>query len=479
MFSVTCYTFPGAWLFLFVGNYMDDVFRIYGDFDLTKSCAGGVDSDDHWFIQGMILTDDEDVVGEKPILKSMDWEYFDKQGFVKYEHDPNGVPSPHNIIGVPHLRKSLDNGEFLNARLLPRPLTDLQKGEIQRDFARETASLIKSIREHNDKYPDNQRTLGWSIEGKYLKKSKSGRYIGRVTNVVISPNPIGTSTYADMAKSHNSEIYKSFMTGTAVSDQTGGAALRRESVAGDVKSTVNSNKNKDKKKMKFKKFDEAKDHYIGEGLEEEEAIKKAQELFPPDADDDDVKKSLKEHTSLLRKAVDAMVKLTKSKTPAEPEEIDDKLQKSTSQVVNEEEAVDITEYMENLEKSINAMSSQSEEVNTELAKSLTSFVNIVEAQNQLLSEIREENAELKKSFENQQKMIKAIGRASSDISFLNLDGEQVVDDDKPSLSRDESLDILMKKSMDGEIDGVDVTRFEMGGINAISSKARKLLQAVN
>jgi hypothetical protein len=240
--------------------------KYYGEIDLQKSIenAGG----DSVYLSGTILTSTKDLQGESPILEKMDWEYFDKNGFVKYEHDSVAGPNPDNVIAVPHERISTPGGEFLKSRLLFRSDEDVKNGVP--DYARSTVALIKAVQEHNQKYPDKARTIGYSIEGKYLGKSENGGYWGRPINVVISPNPIGTDTYAELSKAHNSYFLKSLMTGASCTPetQTGGAALRKESIQG-----VNS-------KMKFKSKDEAKKYFMDdEGMNEDDALQKAADLF--------------------------------------------------------------------------------------------------------------------------------------------------------------------------------------------------------
>ena len=467
---------------------MENNWRLFGEMDLTKSCSGQESDNDFWFIQGMILTDLKDTVGETPILKSMDWSYFDTNGIVKYEHDPDGKPSPVNVIGVPHLRKSLPHGEWLRARLLPRDEKSFKKG-LTKDYARETAELIKAIQEHNNQFPDNKRTLGFSVEGKYLGKLDKGQYWGKVINVVVTPNPVGTNTYSEMAKSHNNDLVKALATGYATSPetQTGGAALREESLKGVPKKDgsgkgVRANKgrggcdiieevgkgqlenklqvvnnNKRGKTMKFKDVDEAKDYYMGEeGLDEDAALKKAKTHFPDEEElqvEDETKKSLNDNIVSLKKSIskftDFFKKAEDPSATVEPVE-----------PVAGEEVPDITPHFEMLTKSVMELTNHQDETNVELAKSLTHFADSFEA---LVKSIQADNEEIKKSIAEQDKLLKALGKRGTDVSFLNLDGEKLIEGDKNKLSKAQVLNTLSELVKAGKVTPLEITKFELSG----------------
>lgn len=440
---------------------MDDEkdFRIFGELDLTKSCIGLESDDEHWFLQGMILTDDKDVQGETPLLKSMDWKYFDEHGMVKYEHDPDGRACPMNVIGVPHIRKSIEHGEWLRTRLLPRDEKDLKKG-LTKDYARETASLIKALSEHNAKYPEKQRTMGFSVEGDYLGKSKNGKYWGKVVNVVVSPNPIGTTTYAEMAKSHNNQLIKSLQTGSSFTPetQTGGAALRKESLDKDIKSQTFDNKGASKMKDKFKNVDEAKDYFMGEdGMDEEAAMKKAKELFPDKEKKEienkfeDIEKSLANNNSLLTRVAEKLGLVKSHK------------EEKTEEVPPAEEATDITPYFTELVTLVKSMGDKidvlAEGSKETVGSTAEGFKNVGE----MIKSIKTENEELKKANEEVQKMLKAIGMKSQDISFLdpNDNVSTVEGEEGKKLNKSVVGELLFKAQQEGRLSPVEITKFEM------------------
>jgi len=444
---------------------MDNQFKIFGELDLAKSCQGNEDNQDHWYLQGMILTDDTDVQGETPVLKSMDWSYFDNQGFLKYEHDVSG-PTPKTIIGVPHIRKSLPHGEWLRAKLLPRPKDELEKGNIPVDYARETVALIKAIQEHNKEHPEKSRTIGFSIEGQYLKKSSDGKYAGKVINVVVSPNPIGIKTYAEMAKSYNSaeiqKLHKALSTGIAISPdtQTGGGALRKESLNKDVISQTFDDNTKGVKTMKdFKNKNEAKDYYMGEeGLSEEDALKKAGELFPDkkEKEEDDVNfeevgKSIQANTNKLDELIGVMKKSHVESPDFEA-------------IGNDDEVLDITPVFENMQKSVTALHEQQETLNDSLSKSLTEISNGFKGLNDLIKSMATKQVSLEQKLEQSDKVIKAMAKSAGDISFLNLSDEKIIDPEvvKKSITDRVKIENALFKALEsGKISGQQIARWNV------------------
>jgi len=438
--------------------------RIYGDIDLSKSCVGEESSKEFWTIQGMILTDNIDLQNEKPILKSMDWSYFDRNGFIKYEHDVNG-PNPSTVIGIPHVRKSLPNGEFLTGVLMVRDEQDVKKGLIK-DFARETASLIKAVHHHNELFPDKRRTVGFSIEGKYLGKSNN-EYWGRPINVVVTPNAMGTETYAEMAKAHNADLIKSLTTGSTygVTDQTGGAAMRKESIKEDLVSITFDKPEKRKTRGKNMKDEKKVKDFLEEEELENEEIEDVDEKN--EKKEKGAEKSLQESASLLKSAantfkgiVDSFKKSVQPVVEPEPEFVEP-----------EGEIVDITPFMEQvgtatsgLQKSFGEFVDNSEKRDIELAKALTYLADSNEALGNALVEMKTENETMKKSVEDITKLLKAIGKSAPDISFLQLDQEKTVDDNgKAKLSKGETTDILFGLAKDKKINFLEVTKFEQTG----------------
>lgn len=439
---------------------MED-WKLYGFLDLQKSLTGETEDK----ICGIIMDDSKDQQGETALLKSMDWTYFDSKGYIKYEHDVAG-PNPRTVIGVPLIRKSLPEGEFIEGSLLFRPEDDLKKG--LPDYARETVALIKALNEHNKKHPENARTIGFSIEGKYLGKSADGNYWGKVHHVVVTPQPVNANTWAEMAKSANQNLFKSLQTGSSLpGNQTGGAALRKESIAGV------------KTKMDFKTPEEAKDYYMKqEGFNEADAQTKADEIF--------AQKSLNDNVGLLTKAITAMTDLFKSKKAPEPEmeeedetdmedesEDDPEMEKGCKKSFaydDSEEIPDVTPYFVGLVKSLRSNESIQESMLKSISVLADGFNNLVSVQNAKIQQ-------LEKSLADQTKMIKAIGMASGDISFL-VNNEKVTGENG-KMHKSEVGELLFDLMTKGKVSPQAVTAFEISGQLPESVKALPEFKALS
>lgn len=151
-------------------------------------------------IVGALSTPDNDVENERLIQKSLDWSYFDKSGVIKYEHDGPGGPRPDNIIGFPHERTTNEQGTYMQGALL--------KGMPYSDA---TWQLVQAIRQHNEDFPDNPKTLGFSIEGKYTdgNPGRGGARKAQVINVDLTPNPINLAIWSQTMRDNHAQFAKS------------------------------------------------------------------------------------------------------------------------------------------------------------------------------------------------------------------------------------------------------------------------------
>jgi predicted DNA-binding protein YlxM (UPF0122 family) len=274
-----------------------------------------------------------------------------------------------------------------------------------------------------------------------------------------------------MAKAHNNELMKSISTGygTCPETQTGGGALREESVD-SVKSQINTEKS-GVNKMDFKNFDEAKDHYVGEGLSEDDAMKKARELFP-EKTETDVEKSLNEKTGLLTKSIEALNNTVSGLKDLFKSHAVEASAQTTPPVVTEEgdEIQDITPFFENLQKSMNSIGENMNTGNTALADTISKTAGAILAIGEMNKSLVRENQELRKSLEDQKKslddqakILKAIANANGFASVLDLDSEIVADETKPKMSKSQVITVLSGLAIDGKIDSGEVTKFEVSG----------------
>ncbi|HCL00775.1 MAG TPA: hypothetical protein DHW42_11805 [Candidatus Marinimicrobia bacterium] len=358
-------------------------FALFGMIDLEKSASK--ENEGKRIVFGEISNPEKDEQGENLIQKSLDFSYFDDRGVIKYEHFPKNSPS--NIIGFPHERYTTEKSTVVKGALLKN-----------HKMADETWSLICAIEQHNRDYPDHQKTLGWSVEGNYGKKRRvNGRFIkgAKIYNVVITPNPVLKSTYLKMVENHNAPIMKSLCATPAETDvtkKTGGDVIVEDNIDKKVKETViggeiNNKKKKKKKKTKeeyvmksFENYDEAVEHFVNQGLEEEEAEKMAKSLGLELEGDKDADGSTEELKG-IKKSLNDIKNWIKDLSKSEGEDEDESLEMEDLDkgLESEDTEVDITEFLKGIDEKNDEILSAISEKNETLEKAIDSFCDVIES----------------------------------------------------------------------------------------------------
>lgn len=139
-------------------------------------------------ICGLASTPDLDRENQSILQKGLDISEFVNHGFFNLDHD-NSV-----ILGYPDKAKTkiTDKGLYVEGTLLDTP-----KGK---DIWDSAVALEKS---------GANRKLGFSVEGKILKKDNRGNILkAKIYNVAITPNPVNpkatwTALYKSMSKALN------------------------------------------------------------------------------------------------------------------------------------------------------------------------------------------------------------------------------------------------------------------------------------
>ncbi|MBU5669522.1 HK97 family phage prohead protease [Peptoniphilus sp. MSJ-1] len=139
-------------------------------------------------ICGLASTPDLDRENQSILQKGLDISEFVNHGFFNLDHD-NSV-----ILGYPDKAKTkiTDRGLYVEGTLLDTP-----KGK---DIWDSAVALEKS---------GANRKLGFSVEGKILKKDNRGNILkAKIYNVAITPNPVNpkatwTALYKSMSKALN------------------------------------------------------------------------------------------------------------------------------------------------------------------------------------------------------------------------------------------------------------------------------------
>lgn len=412
---------------------MDKTFRFFVPLELQKS----EEDPEGWFVRGVISTKTKDFDGETVVQKGLDFDtYFRDNGFIKYEHRHD---TPENIIGVPFNPEVSDNETRIKGVLFKSVR-----------MAKKVYELAKSLEEHNLKHPTNQRQLGWSIEGKYLNRDPKTGMVEKalVTNVVITPNPKNTDTYLELCKSLKAGY------GTSPETQTGGGALRKESLEGSPKEELPSTK----EKTQFDNYDDAYAHFTAQGLSHEEASKKAKKSLKQEAKkamDEKEFEALKGEVTELK---DMMKSLTESKTVAPGGGSDEEFIDGTELVR------DISEKLETITKSLGETREGYDNALKEIAKGLGSVGEHISTIAETQENLNQEFSELKKAQEETDKLVKAIARQDGGVAFSNLAEERIGEDvAEGTLTKSQVTEILTDMALEGKLPGPVVTSFELNG----------------
>lgn len=194
---------------------MNEEFKIF--LPIEKS----IKSDDAHgrFVRGYASTFDEDAVGDVVLPSELDIRPFMSRGYINYEHKQGSEYK----IGVPTDKTYIDpsRGLFVEAKLFD-----------DNPYADKMWDLAKRIMSGEVKQSDDYM-LGFSIEGSFSHREVTDVRIMRnvhIKNVALTVNP----------KNKNATwqaFTKSFTTGNDVVEpgDKGGAALRAQSIARDIK----------------------------------------------------------------------------------------------------------------------------------------------------------------------------------------------------------------------------------------------------
>jgi hypothetical protein len=141
-------------------------------------------------LRGVASNNEKDFDGEILEPDGFDLSLFKTSGLVNYNHQAKNDPSA--VIGEPEIAYVKDNVFFIQAKLYNN-----QK-------AKDTYDLAETLANDSD-----TRKLGWSIEGKVLKRDpfdKKRVLKALITNVAVTPSPKNFSTWADVVKGNYLDI---------------------------------------------------------------------------------------------------------------------------------------------------------------------------------------------------------------------------------------------------------------------------------
>lgn len=175
-------------------NVLDDNYSVFvpiEDTDIMKSVE--VDENGDYIVNGVMTTDAKDEEDDSISPEGMDCSYFLEKGWIKYEHGNK----PEQFIGEP---MEVKVGQFTHPTTNKSVTGIFVKGRLfaHRNLAKQAVQTITDLKKSHTK-----RRMGWSIEGNVKERDrKSGKIIKSVLrNVVLTMNPVNTTTWAELSKS--------------------------------------------------------------------------------------------------------------------------------------------------------------------------------------------------------------------------------------------------------------------------------------
>lgn len=223
---------------------MED-FRFFLDADIEKSS----NDDGKRIIRGYASTEAEDRQNESLVQKGLDISDFINYGFFNYDHN-NKI-----IVGYPFESCAVDSkGLWVEGELL--------KGIEEADRMWDLALALKK-----SKAP---RQVGFSIEGKILKREGNKITKAKIYNIAVTTNPVNTNcTWEAVVKSFSDNdiltdkpgnVDKALEAGYEINPEQmeGGSTFRRESLESDLHNlsyVIDNDQNKNilKQKLQAKK----------------------------------------------------------------------------------------------------------------------------------------------------------------------------------------------------------------------------------
>ena len=189
---------PGPWLaHMRPGDTLEDVrFSVPVDPEKLEKARGGAEVPGAGkalcWIEGIASTEGTDLQNESVLQRGIDTRYFLKHGYFNNDHKPGFK----NKVGEPTEAKLTKTADGLALWV---------KGFLYKDspIAQEIEGLIRA----QQATPGSSRRVGFSIQGKVLRRD--GKKIVKcwLQDVAVTPSPINPETWVDIAKSFDSEAW--------------------------------------------------------------------------------------------------------------------------------------------------------------------------------------------------------------------------------------------------------------------------------
>lgn len=152
---------------------------------ISKGGKNGADKTGKRWIQGIASTSARDLQGEIVDQQGIDFSYFIKHGYFNNDHKPGFE----NKVGQPTECRITKNGLWVKGFLFEN---------------HKVADSIWELMHALDSSSAN-RKIGFSIQGKVKRRVGSGIKECWIQDIAVTPAPVNTTTWAEIAKSLSAE----------------------------------------------------------------------------------------------------------------------------------------------------------------------------------------------------------------------------------------------------------------------------------
>lgn len=175
--------------------FLSDPDNLLFDLPLEKSADA---TEERWLVQGIASCEATDADGEEIIQKGMDCAPLMQSGYINWDHrDKDG---PAYLIGYPIEFRFVRARDYAGqlGKSVDGPALWV-KGELYKN-----KPIAKAVWDHMDAAKSTPRQLGWSVQGRVLKRDdvrKSRVLKSAVHQLAITHQPKQLLTFAEIAKS--------------------------------------------------------------------------------------------------------------------------------------------------------------------------------------------------------------------------------------------------------------------------------------
>tara|TARA_Y100001973_G_scaffold101398_1_gene164471 strand:+ start:1671 stop:2411 length:741 start_codon:yes stop_codon:yes gene_type:complete len=201
------------------------------NFWVPISKAKSTDKGDARIIEGIASTPHVDLQNEKVAQNGINYDYFLKHGYFNWDHKPGAE----NKIGEPWEVKVTPKGLYVKGIIY--------KGKKVADAVWEHINALT-------KNPDSKRKVGFSLQGKTVRRNGNSILNCWIQDIAITTAPINYNTYLDVVKAFSGYSWEEGNINKTLA--AGGSVLTPESLHGDSEDvSFGGSSEKSKKSKKY------------------------------------------------------------------------------------------------------------------------------------------------------------------------------------------------------------------------------------